>query len=362
MADYNGTTNPPHASSNFPTTCQTCHTTAGWTGATFNHSWWPLVGAHTVPPRACTDCHTNGNYSTTPTTCVGCHLADYTGATVPPHAANNFPQTCGTCHNTVAWQPATFTHTNVGFNLTGAHVSPPLACGNCHVNGNYSGTLPTTCVGCHQSDYNGATSPNHVSNGIPTACANCHTTNAGWSPVNMNHTGITGACSNCHMPDYNTTTNPAHLSKGYPMTCSGSGSFACHTSTTSWTPMGFNPNTTHDGEFPLSHHTGSGNSTNCSQCHTTSQVFTAFSCISGGCHGQSGTNSDHNGVNGYQYNSNACYNCHPNGQSLTGNNGHTRRAPIAVRLPHVRPNRRAPPQRIPGTTAPPPQFPAPHRP
>ena len=363
MADYNGTTNPPHASSSFPTTCETCHTTAGWTGATFNHSWWPLVGAHQVPPRVCTDCHTGGNYSTNPpTACSGCHMANYNGTTNPPHVSNNFPQTCQTCHNTVAWQPATFTHTNVGFNLTGAHVSPPLACGNCHVNGNYAGTLPTTCVGCHQSDYNGTTNPSHSANGIPTTCTNCHTTNAGWAPVTMNHTGVTGACSNCHTPDYNSTTSPAHLAMGYPMTCSGSGAMSCHTSTTSWTPMGFNPNTTHDSEFPLSHHTGSGNSTNCSQCHTTPQTFTAFSCISGGCHGQSGTNSHHSNVNNYVYASPNCYACHPNGQSLTGGIERTRRAPVAVRPPHIRPNRRAPPERIPGTTAPPPQFPSAHRP
>ena len=178
----------------------------------------------------------------------------------------------------------------------------------------------------------------------------------------MNHTGVTGACSNCHTPDYNSTTSPAHLAMGYPMTCSGSGAMSCHTSTTSWTPMGFNPNTTHDSEFPLSHHTGSGNSTNCSQCHTTPQTFTAFSCISGGCHGQSGTNSHHSNVNNYVYASPNCYACHPNGQSLTGGIERTRRAPVAVRPPHIRPNRRAPPERIPGTTAPPPQFPSAHRP
>ena len=169
------TTNVPnHVTAGFPQTCQTCHTTSGWTGATLQPQLVAARRRAPVPPRVCADCHPNGNYSTMPNTCVGCHLASYTGTTNPPHVTNNFPQTCATCHNTVAWQPATFTHTDVGFDLTGAHVSPPLACGNCHVNGNYSVTLPTTCVGCHQSDYNSTTNPNHSQLGLPTTCTNCH--------------------------------------------------------------------------------------------------------------------------------------------------------------------------------------------
>ena len=523
QADYTGTTTPPHAASNFPTTCQTCHTTAGWTGATFNHSWWPLAGAHAVPPRQCTDCHGSGVYQGTPSTCVSCHLANYQGTTNPNHQASNFPttcqnchstvdwtgatfdhgawyplvgqhtvpprvcvdchttgtygqmpttcischdhtapgtpgaptygdnppnhqtlhypntcqtchlqaganwlgasfdhswwpltgqhastacaqchidqtftilppttcaachgtgatinpvyatttapphattpnvftQTCQSCHNTSAWTGATIAHNNVGFALTGAHVSPPLACNACHTGTGAAWHLnSTTCDSCHHSDWQGATNPNHQSNGIPVLCANCHTTAAGWNVTTMNHTGVTGACSNCHMPDYNSTTNPDHEVQGYPITCASAGPFACHTSTTSWTPNGFNPATSHDAPPPnlnLPHH-----SSRCNQCHTTNQVFTAFSCISGGCHGQSNTNGHHNGVSGYQYNSNACYNCHPNGSALTGNQTRQRGVPSAM-LPTVRPNRRSPPKRIPGTTAPPPVAPIPRR-
>ena len=75
-ADYNGTTNPNHASAGFPTTCQTCHTTTSWLGATFNHTWWPMNhgGAKT-----CSDCHTNpSNYAVF--TCTTCHLQAQTNA------------------------------------------------------------------------------------------------------------------------------------------------------------------------------------------------------------------------------------------------------------------------------------------
>jgi hypothetical protein len=70
--DYNNTTNPNHAAAGFPTTCQTCHTTTAWTGATFNHTWFPRNhgGATT-----CGDCHTNpSNYMIF--TCLSCHAHD----------------------------------------------------------------------------------------------------------------------------------------------------------------------------------------------------------------------------------------------------------------------------------------------
>jgi hypothetical protein len=77
LQDYNGTTNPVHASAGFPTSCETCHTTAGWTGASFNHTWFP------VPHRTatqCSDCHLNtSNFSAF--VCTNCH----TQAQTDPH-------------------------------------------------------------------------------------------------------------------------------------------------------------------------------------------------------------------------------------------------------------------------------------
>ena len=119
-----------------------------------------LTGAHTVPPRQCSDCHSNNNYNLTSTTCVSCHLKDFKNATNPNHVPAGFAQACETCHNTSAWQPATFDHTNSGFPLTGAHTVPPRQCSDCHVNNNYSITT-TACVSCHQTAYNNATKPQY---------------------------------------------------------------------------------------------------------------------------------------------------------------------------------------------------------
>src|ERR1035437_8308162 len=85
----------------FPSTCEQCHDTIQWTDGKFDHSQtgWALTGSHTVPPRACTDCHVNNNYTITNTTCISCHQTDYNNAKTPvPHTG--FPTTCEQCHDT----------------------------------------------------------------------------------------------------------------------------------------------------------------------------------------------------------------------------------------------------------------------
>jgi hypothetical protein len=42
-------------------------------------------------------------------------------------------------------------------------------------------------------------------------------------------------------------------------------------------------------------------------------VYTVFSCVTG-CHSRASTDSHHSGVNGYRYDSAACYSCHPTGR------------------------------------------------
>ena len=72
--DYNATTNPNHRAAAFPTTCESCHTTARWTGATFNHDpWFPIYsGKHKGRWTTCTQCHTN-SAAYSQFTCLSCH-------------------------------------------------------------------------------------------------------------------------------------------------------------------------------------------------------------------------------------------------------------------------------------------------
>ncbi len=200
-ADFNGTTNPNHVSSGMPTDCSICHSTNGWSPASFDHSktTFPLTGAHLTV--ACSQCHVNNNYTTLPTDCFGCHKNDYNVTNNPNHATAGFPTTCATCHNTSSWAGAVFDHSKTPFPLTGAHVT--VACTLCHINNVFAGT-PTDCYSCHKSDYNGTTNPNHTTAGFPTTCATCHTTTA-WTGATFNHTwfptnhgGANGVCATCH--------------------------------------------------------------------------------------------------------------------------------------------------------------------
>jgi hypothetical protein len=136
--------------------CDACHTTDGWTPATFDHSLsiFPLTGAHIG--LDCTRCHQNGVFKGTPTQCVACH-AD------PTYHAGLFGTACATCHTTSAWVPAQFhgAHT-FPFNHGGAG-----SCQSCHPS-----TLRTyTCYGCHGGVHGGGRRF--------TNCISCHPTGRG---------------------------------------------------------------------------------------------------------------------------------------------------------------------------------------
>ena len=75
--DYNTTTAPIHQTAGFPTTCETCHTTTAWTGATFNHTWFPIPH-HSA--TQCVDCHTN-SADYTVFVCTTCHTQAQTDPT-----------------------------------------------------------------------------------------------------------------------------------------------------------------------------------------------------------------------------------------------------------------------------------------
>jgi hypothetical protein len=325
LKDFTGTTAPNHSATGFPQTCETCHNTTQWPGAKFDHNTathFPLTGAHINV--ACSLCHVNNRFAGTPTDCGSCHLTDYNKTTNPNHAAAGFPKDCSLCHTTTQWPGAKFDHSKTRFPLTGAHTS--LACSTCHVNNQFA-TLSTDCVSCHLKDYTGATSVNHVAAGFPQSCATCHSTTQ-WKGAVFDHgkTGfqLTGAhttvvCSNCHVggrfagtptdcytchrKEYETVTSPNHLSAGFPKNCD-----SCHTTTT-WLGATFNH------KFPIYSGTHQGKWTTCNDCHTNSQNYAVFSCTNCHQHAQAQTDSHHQGIRNYVYNSSNCYSCHPTGSA-----------------------------------------------
>ena len=290
--DFQKTTSPNHVAAAFAINCESCHTTAAWKPASYDHNQtrFPLTGRHTTVD--CASCHTGGKFSGISLQCSGCHLAAFQSAVNPNHAASGFPTTCETCHTTTAWRPANFDHDRTRFPLTGKHTS--VTCDSCHIGGKFTGTS-TQCAGCHLPDFQKTTNPNHTTAGFPTTCDTCHTTTA-WRPANFDHnrtkfpltgkhtsvtcdschiggkyTGTATQCSGCHLPDFQKTTNPNHTTAGFPTTCD-----TCHT-TTAWRPANFDHNRT---KFPL---TGKHTSVTCDSCHIGGK-YTGTATQCSGCH------------------------------------------------------------------------------
>lgn len=331
QSDYASAANPSHTSLGFSTECNDCHSlNPGWKPAEYrdhdSRSFPIYSGKHNGEWDNCSDCHKNAsNYGQF--TCTDCHEhskgdMDDEHDDVSGYEYNSIA--CFSCHPTGDGE-GSFDHSKSGFPLTGAHTN--TACADCHTNG-FAGTT-NTCAGCHTSNYTLTTNPNHTAAGISNDCATCHTTNPGWKPATYPaHSNLEGAhvpiandcaachkgnyatfpanCYDCHTKDFTQSNNPSHTAAQFPTTCAD-----CH-SQTAWTPSTFN----HDGQyFPIYSGKHDGEWTNCDECHTTAGNYTMFSCIDCHEHNKADTDNEHQGVNGYQYNSPACFGCHPDGTS-----------------------------------------------
>jgi hypothetical protein len=75
QSTYDNTSDPDHLAANFPTECESCHTTSGWRPSTWDHDgqYFPIYsGAHSGKWSDCTECHTvPANYGTFE--CILCH-------------------------------------------------------------------------------------------------------------------------------------------------------------------------------------------------------------------------------------------------------------------------------------------------
>ena len=240
--------------------CESCHVPATWENRRtiwdrHDTTLFPLTGVHAA--GFCAGCHRSPppfEYATTPIGCFACHADDYRNTTRIDHQRAGFPTECQLCHTTSGWLPATIGD-GIGFGhsffpLVGGHRG--LDCGDCHQNG-FSGT-PTDCVACHRQDFESTRDPNHLAAGFPTDCELCHDVRS-WDDANFDR----------------------HDSLFFPI-YSGQ----------------------HRNEW-----------SSCSDCHTSSSNFSNFSCFA--CHSRAEMDDEHDDVRQYQYNSNACYDCHPRG-------------------------------------------------
>jgi len=181
-------------------TCESCHTTGGWTNLDrpgferrFDHgkTKFPLVGKHAR--AACAACHDRARARTAtialqfaasarPTAyphpaaaqCVSCHVDAHRGALREAPGGIE----CKTCHGQDGWLPATFglaRHAReTDYPLTGAHrATPCLACHRSPALGQreFIFAVPDrTCARCHRDD------DPHAGQFAGRACDTCHET------------------------------------------------------------------------------------------------------------------------------------------------------------------------------------------
>ncbi len=283
-------TNPAHEAGEYATTCADCHTKAAWRPAGLpNHDdFFVLKGRHL--DTTCAGCHDGTLFHETPTSCVGCHLADYESTTSPNHSELGLSLECQSCHDEFGWQTdALGDHDE--FPLVGKHAFVP--CADCHTNG-YDDDPPETCDGCHMTAYEATTAPDHQAVGISTQCQGCHTP-WGWTPADGfdhggfellgKHTSVPCSdchtdgyevsppqtCLGCHLPAYEATEQPDHEAAGIGTTCE-----TCHTAH-GWSPAELGD---HDDYWPLE---GKHEGAACAGCHEAG-VYTGTPTICQDCH------------------------------------------------------------------------------
>jgi len=145
--------------------CNDCHSEESWQEAPlFEHDLtrFPLLGEH--DNLECDSCHATKVFAGTDSACIDCHVED------DPHEGR-FMDSCGDCHNPVAWDLWLFDHnTRTEFTLAGAHTE--VACNDCHRSSLTSMQKSgNSCADCHRAD--------DVHDGeFGIDCGRCHTENA----------------------------------------------------------------------------------------------------------------------------------------------------------------------------------------
>ena len=317
----------PHGRLRTSVPCEACHTTDGWRPLrdplAFSHAadaGFPLTGAHVRAP--CRACHLDARFDeprATPDQCAVCHLEVHQG---------RLGDDCLVCHDTESFQGAARirAHARTTFPLTGAHLR--VDCEACHTDDRAGAftRLDPSCLACHAEAFQATTFPDHEALGYPADCRGCHAA-ASWRGARFDHTStgfdLVGAhagmaCVLCHRPPDNAPIAiPAgaddcvachaadyqreHAGTGYPTTCT-----TCHTPDR-WSGISFD----HDGFFPIFSGAHDGEWSTCLDCHAVPGDFSIFTCLT--CHTRGETDSHHEDVQDYVYESTQCLRCHPRG-------------------------------------------------
>ncbi|MDA3853445.1 MAG: hypothetical protein PF444_04300 [Bacteroidales bacterium] len=291
--------------------------------ASFDHDTtsFQLMGEH--QNVACEQCHTSLVFDDAPSQCANCHTDIH---------ANTVGQDCDQCHNNSSWIISNIIdlHRKTRFPLVGAHALAD--CYDCHKSVAMLQFEPmgVNCYDCHQNDYLATTTPNHLVAGFSTECSECHrmettqwksdgfdhsffpliqghaNTECTECHTQNNYSSLSSDCFSCHAEDYNATQNPSHIQNAFSQNCQ-----ECHSLARGWSPVTYRQ---HDAiSFPIYSGEHKGEWSNCNECHTVAGDYTQFKCTNCHEHNRSSMDSEHRGVDGYAYNDQLCYACHPRG-------------------------------------------------
>lgn len=284
--------------------CGLCHSSDRWKPlalrADFDHETYgfALEGSHR--DLFCGFCHTSLDFAATEASCAQCHTDVHNG---------ELGDDCGECHGLDSFTDVADQlrmHRLASFPLTDTHLT--VDCEACHPpapQGTATFRLTdASCAACHLAEYQSTSAPDHAIAEFSTECEICHRP-TDWHDGYFNHEVLAGggSCVECHRDDYDSTTEPNHTDLGFSLDCD-----ACH-NTRGWTGANFE----HESFFPIR---PSRHRAECSRCHIVPSNYVTFSCL--GCHphdDRAETDSRHRDELNYVYESVACFDCHPRGQS-----------------------------------------------
>ena len=165
--------------------CHNCHNVEAFAPAKFDHDFCTckFPGKHRTAD--CLKCHTDFNFTQTPTLCSQCHAKEVTHDPLGE---------CSVCHSALTWKDNRFDHNGrrSKFHLTELHLT--VDCARCHFQKERGRVAfraaPEACIGCHEAEGLEA----HGSFGN---CDQCHTT-AGFEDNSFEHTKTGFVVANAH--------------------------------------------------------------------------------------------------------------------------------------------------------------------
>lgn len=319
-AAHAGVTNYVYASQN----CFGCHPN-GTATSRDDHVNFPIQTGTPHQEAACNQCHTGSTYDQY--SCLGCHEHAQTTMDSVHVSVSTYVYASPNCLGCHPDGTAVGREDHTYFPISTGAVHEGAACEECHTGATYA---EFSCISCHEHAKAKTDDDHSEVNGYAydsNECLACHPDGRATSraehnafPIVVNTPHSDAACNQCHtgssFDDFSCVDCHEHAKSTMDKTHNGvqdyvfasQSCYSCH-------PSGTGEGRDEHLSFPIA--TGAVHSeAGCVQCHTTGS-YQAFDCTQCHEHAQQTMDPAHVGVTGYQFNSNSCLSCHPDGTAVT---------------------------------------------